>query len=111
MKILTNQTANGTSSAYTYIPFKKNGPAGGPASTVVAVLIASGTFDGANITWQISPDQGTTWITDTPRVTAAGFTQIYMLPGWQIRLVVASVGASTSISAWLDSESSIVAVA
>ena len=110
MKILTNQTANGTSAAYTYNPFKKNGPAGGPASTVVAVLIASGTFDGAKITWQISPDQGTTWITDTPTVTAAGFTQIYMLPGWQIRLVVASVGASTSISAWLDSESSIIAV-
>ena len=72
--------------------------------------MTSGTFDGANITWQISPDQGTTWITDTPTVTAARFTQIYMLPGWQIRLVVASVGASTSISAWLDSESSIIAV-
>ena len=110
MKIFTNQTANGTSSAYTYNPFKKNGPAGGPASTVVAILIAAGTFNGANITWQISPDQGTTWITDTTTVTAAGFTQIYMLPGWQIRLVVASVGASTSISAWLDSESSIIAV-
>ena len=110
MKILTNQTANGTSAAYTYNPFKKNGPAGGPASTVVAILIAAGTFNGANITWQISPDQGTTWITDTPTVTDAGFTQIYMLPGWQIRLVVASVGASTSISAWLDSESSIIAV-
>ena len=110
MKILTNQTANGTSSAYTYNPFKKNGPAGGPASTVVAILVASGTFDGANITWQISPNQGITWVTDTPTVTAAGFTQIYMLPGWQIRLVVASVGPSTSISAWLDSESSIIAV-
>ena len=110
MKILTNQTANGTSSAYTYNPFKKNGPAGGPASTVVAVLVTSGTFDGANVTWQISPDQGTTWVTDTTTVTAPGFTQIYMLPGWRIRLVVASVGAGTSITAWLDSESSIVAV-
>ncbi len=110
MKILKNQTVNGTSSAYTYNPFYMNGPAGVTASSVVAVIVTAGAFDGANVTWQISPDQGTTWVTDTPTVTAAGFTQIYMLPGWQIRLVVASVGASTSISAWLDSESSIIAV-
>lgn len=109
MKILDAVTGDGTSAAYTYNPFKKNSPAGGPASSVVAILAASGTFDGASITWEISPDQGTTWIADTPTVTAAGFTQIYLLPGWRVRLVVAGSGASTSISAWIDSESAIVA--
>ena len=61
---------------------------------------AWGTWDGATVTLQYSPDGGTTWIpvgSDTT-LTANGAANFRVAAGMQIRCVVSGVG-TTSVSA------------
>lgn len=88
--LFSSQTANGQSETITWH--------GGTGTLVVA-----GTFDGATVSLQCSPDNGTTWIavgTDST-LTAAGVAVFQLSPGNLLRLDLSIAGASTSITAWL----------
>ena len=68
-------------------------------------VIAAGTWDSGKVNLQISPDSGSTWVdsgTDG-ELTADGVFSFKLNP-CKVRLVVSSVGASTSINAWITSE-------
>jgi len=89
-KLFTDQTANANGTTL-------NWPGGSKAATFVGY----GTWDTATLTLEMSPDGGTTWIPVTGMsLTADGHLDIPPLgSGVKIRAVLASVGASTSVSA------------
>lgn len=91
-KLLENQTANGRGTEV-----KTDG-----GNKTFAVW---GTFDGATVTLQGSPDDGGTWITLTIGGAPAAFTAdaIRLVDrlgqGMRVSCIVSSVGASTDINA------------
>ncbi len=91
-KVMTTVTANSNSTVY-----KFNGGEG--------QIVVSGTFDTAEVTLQMSPDAGTTWVAvgDASTFTVAGDAGFSVHP-CQLRINVASVGSSTSVSGWLSAE-------
>lgn len=69
---------------------------GGPS-----VLVLAGTFDGATVTLQMSPDGGATWAgVDNGAFTAAAERTISLPQRCKVRLNLASAGGSTDIDAW-----------
>jgi hypothetical protein len=62
----------------------------------------TGTFDSANVKVEFSPDLGTTWIdSGLAAITAAGVKNFLAPAGTHVRFAVTSVGASSSLDAWL----------
>jgi hypothetical protein len=72
-----------------------------------AALLAWGTFDGATVALQVSPDNGTTWLAcEGARVaaaslTAAGTVIVDVPAGLSVRAAITSAGAGTVVSASL----------
>ncbi len=91
-KVFTSQTANGSTSSLNW-----DGRTGQVA--------ASGTWDSATIQLEFSPDDGTTWISlgDECKLSDTGAFNFNLNP-CNVRLTVASAGASTSLNAWITSE-------
>ena len=87
LTLLTDVSANGNGTAV-------NTPGG------TLTFSAFGTWDGATVTLQYSPDAGTTWMavgSDTT-MTADGVANVRLPPGTPMRCVVSGVG-TTSVSA------------
>jgi len=64
-------------------------------------VTAWGTWDGATVTLEFSPDEGTTWIAcgDDTTFTADGGGNLYVAPqGILLRGSVTSAGASTDVN-------------
>ena len=91
-KVFTAQTANGSTSSLNW-----DGRTG--------QVIASGTWDSATLQLEVSPDDGTTWISigDEGKLTDDGAFNFNLNP-CNVRLTVVSAGASTSLNAWITSE-------
>ena len=66
-------------------------------------VIANGTWDTSNLQLEMSPDDGTTWISvgSEGNLTDDG-AFIFDLNPCKVRLTLASVGSSTSINAWIS---------
>lgn len=66
------------------------------------VICCSGTWDGATITIQVSPDGGTTWIdVDHGAYTDDFVKRVSLCYGMKIRGTVSNAGASTDLSVWI----------
>ena len=93
-KIFTTQTSNASTSAQTWEGRKGHG-------------VASGTWDTSNLQLEVSPDDGSTWISvgSEGNLTEDGAFSFDLNP-CQLRLTLASVGSSTSINAWISKENS-----
>lgn len=89
-QILTAVTANSNGAAI---------QAAGPFSTI----FIGGTFDTCNVDAELSPD-GITWfpVRGATPWTEAGCDNLDVSEGVWLRLVVSSVGGSTSINAWIN---------
>jgi hypothetical protein len=63
-----------------------------------------GTFDTCTVTFQISPDDGTTWLTESTdsTFTAAGH-HTFTAYGAKVRATTSSVGASTDVDIYIGS--------
>ncbi len=70
-----------------------------------ATLLAKGTWDGALVKVEASPDDGTTWITTTVQLTTDGVANFIAGKGVLYRVSISNPGASTSLSAWVAFES------
>ena len=90
--VFTAQTANGSTSSLNW-----DGRTG--------QVIASGTWDSATLQLEVSPDDGTTWVSigDEGKLTDDGAFNFNLNP-CSVRLTVASAGASTNLNAWITSE-------
>jgi len=96
-QVFTAQTANGNSSAYQLT----SAPEGG-VQPVTMQLQASGTWGGAVLQVQVSPDSGTTWITLTgASLTVDGVIQ-FDVNATQVRVNISGV-TTTSLNAWITS--------
>lgn len=94
IKLFTAQTANGNSAPVPTTSFVE--------FTRPVTIVASGAFDSATLTLQVSPDDGTTWVSTASALTAAGILVVSPIDSrLAYRLAVASAGAATSISAWV----------
>jgi len=91
-KVFTAQTANGSTSSLNW-----DGRTG--------QVIASGTWDSATLQLEVSPDDGTTWISvgDEGKLSDSGAFNFDLNP-CNVRLTVASAGGSTNLNAWITSE-------
>mgnify|MGYP003147572087 CR=1 FL=1 len=92
IKILNAATANGNSSQYYW-------------DVGEGQVVVSGTFDGATVKLQLSPDDGTTWVDvgTASTFTAAGGAG-FTVNACKLRINISAVGASSEISAWISSE-------
>ncbi len=65
-------------------------------------MVVTGTFDGATVALQISPDDGSTWqdVGGDASITAAGAVSFEINP-CQLRLNLTSAGGSTSVNGWV----------
>jgi predicted amidohydrolase len=90
IKVLTAVTSNSNSSTYN---FNK-----GEGQVVVA-----GTWVTATVKLQMSPDGGTTWVDagSASTFTADGISS-FALNACKVRVNVSSVGASSSVNAWIS---------
>jgi hypothetical protein len=86
----TNKTTVGSSAVFT---------AGGQTVTV----LATGTFGTGVLKLEISPDDGTTWIS-LGQLTASGKLSDTSGRGTQYRLTLATPDGTTSVSAWVAFE-------
>lgn len=91
-KVMNAVTSNSNSTVYNF-----NGGEG--------QVVVSGTFDTSTVTLQMSPDGGTTWVAvgASSTFTAAGAAGFSVHP-CKLRINVASVDSSTSVSGWLSAE-------
>jgi hypothetical protein len=91
-QVFTSQTANGSTSSLNWD--------GGKGQ-----VIASGTWDSATLQLEMSPDSGTTWVSagDECKLSDSGGFNFDLNP-MNVRLTVASAGASTSLNVWITSE-------
>jgi hypothetical protein len=64
-------------------------------------IIVTGTFDSSTVSLQISPDDGSTWITISGSSVTAADCKNFDLNSCDLRLAITSAGASTSINAWI----------
>lgn len=64
-------------------------------------MIITGTFDSSTVSLQVSPDDGTTWITVSGSSVTAADCKNFDLNSCDIRLAITAAGGSTSINAWL----------
>lgn len=87
-KLFTLQTANGSTAKFV-------------SSGDFMSLIASGTFGGATITVEVSPDDGTTWIATSATLTAAGVTNFIGGEGLRFRFTLSGATGPTSVNAWV----------
>jgi len=92
IQILTGATANGNSSQYDW-------------DVGEGQVVVSGTFDGATVKLQLSPDDGTTWVDvgTASTFTAAGGAG-FTVNSCKLRINISDAGASTVVSAWISSE-------
>ena len=89
MQLLTDQTANASSTKKWNNPRKSTGT-------------AYGTWDTSTLTFEYTPDGGTTWIAIASGLTANGYQQ-WELPGqYEVRATLSSVGGTTSISVAIE---------
>ena len=68
----------------------------------VQTIVCYGTWDGATVTLEVTPDAGTTWVVvDSTNgvLTANGAFNFEAAAGFSYRLAISSAGGSTSISA------------
>lgn len=65
------------------------------------MLLAEGTWDGATVAVQISPDQGTTWQSITSASLTANGTYVFRAPACHMRLNISGVGAGTTLDSWV----------
>lgn len=90
-QILTSQATNGNSASF-------------PSSGTFLTLALSGTFGGATVAVQFSPDDGTTWIGSSDlSFTAATVKNFQVARGMKWRLNVSGV-TTTSLNAWVGLE-------
>ena len=91
-QVFTSQTANGSTSSLNWD--------GGKGQ-----VIASGTWDSATLQLEMSPDSGTKWVSagDECKLSDSGGFNFDLNP-MNVRLTVASAGASTSLNVWITSE-------
>jgi hypothetical protein len=87
-QIFTARTTDGSSAS-----FESNGR--------VVTVVVNGTFDGATVTIEVSPNLGTTWIPTTVTFTSAGVQNFVSGVGFSHRATVSSAGASTSLNTWI----------
>lgn len=66
-------------------------------------LIASGTWGGASLVVQVSPDEGATWVDSEVSLTANGVKNFIAGSGLRYRLDLRNVTAA-SVSAWVAFE-------
>jgi hypothetical protein len=89
-QLFTAQTANGASGASV-------------SQGRYATLMAKGTWGGAVITVEVSPDGGTNWITSTVQLTSNGVVNFIAGRGVTYRLALTSA-TTTNLNAWLAYE-------
>lgn len=89
-KIFTTQTANASTASQDWEGRKGQ-------------VVASGTWDTSNLQLEMSPDDGTTWVSvgSEGNLTEDGAFIFDIIP-CKVRLTLASVGSSTSINAWIS---------
>ena len=63
-------------------------------------FIASGTFGGATLTVEISPDGGTTWVSTGSTLTAAGVVELAYGEGTSLRVTLSGATGTTSVNVW-----------
>lgn len=71
------------------------------ADTAILTVFVWGTFDGARVRLQTSPDAGTTWFDDRTKEMEFTFRDarnFNVAPGVQLRAVLDQAGTSTSLS-------------
>tara|TARA_R110002020_G_scaffold132746_7_gene296363 strand:+ start:5646 stop:5936 length:291 start_codon:yes stop_codon:yes gene_type:complete len=91
VQLFTNQTANGSSIAAQ------------ASKTQFMTLFIDGTWDGATVIMEVSPDN-TNWIAvrNNASWTDSGADNFYANEGVWMRLTVSGAGASTDLNAWLN---------
>jgi len=87
-QLLTNADSNSSSSAVQ------------SADSDPTLIVAAGTWDTATLTLEVSPDNGTTWVSTGDTLTANGVIKIDLPWGTRFRVTLSSVGGSTSVNAW-----------
>lgn len=89
-----------------FIARTTNGASGTFQSTGrFATLLTAGTFGGAAVAVEVSPDGGTTWITTTLSVTGPSSTNFIAGNGLLYRLTVSGATGTTNLNAWVAYES------
>ncbi|MAF24529.1 hypothetical protein CL634_02995 [bacterium] len=66
----------------------------------IGQMVVTGTFDSATVSLQMSPDDGSTWITVSGSSLTSADCKNFDLNSCDLRLAITSAGASTSINAW-----------
>ena len=91
-KVFAAQTSDGQSTAYEW-------PGG------IGQFIVEGTWNGATVKLQVSPDGGTTWLDvgSDVTLTAAGIGNFELggSSNFKIRADLSSAGGSTSLDCWM----------
>jgi hypothetical protein len=90
-QIFTAQTSNANSVKF-------------PSEGFVVSLIAKGTWGGATLTVQVSPDDGTTWVTSDVALTSDGIQNFTAGKGVFYRVALSGATGTTSLSAWIAYE-------
>jgi hypothetical protein len=95
MALLTAQTTDDSSTVFKHSTFPEIEHSGN------YFFFAWGTWDGATMTLEFSPDDGTTWVAcgANTTLTADGAGWALVPNRVQLRATVSSAGASTSLSA------------
>lgn len=76
-----------------------------PSTGRFATLLASGTWGGALLTVEISPDEGVTWIATEVQLSANGVKNFIAGKGTRYRVVLSGSTAPTNLNVWLAFES------
>lgn len=72
-----------------------------PSQGDVVSLIAKGTWGGALVTVEVSPDDGTTWVTSQAQLTADGIVNFIAGRGTLYRVSLTNPNGTTNLSAWI----------
>ena len=70
-----------------------------------ASLLAKGTWGGALLAVEVSPDAGTTWLTTDVQLTSDGIKNFISGRGVTYRLVLTGTTGTTNVNAWLTYQS------
>jgi hypothetical protein len=86
-QLFTAQTANGSTQAV-------------PVNGRHVSFVAAGTFGGATLTVEVSPDSGTTWVSTGTTLTAAGAVEVTYGEGLLLRVTLSGATGTTSLNVW-----------